>query len=184
MKALKAVLAGLAILLLVAGGGMLLAHNFRFIDLTETVFGPGGEIWVGFAGIVMLLAGLFSLYAVVSGMRPGKYFSVHNPGGEIRISHAAIEDMLRKPTSSIEGVENIVPRAGEGKKGLEILNWVAVSEGTSIPRVAGQLQDIIRSKAKDELGIEELGAIRTYVYRISSGYGQGRSGKNTGEEDS
>lgn len=168
----------LSIVFLIVIGGGIMAHNFRMIDIGEIVFIYGTVFWTVLAGAAMFLLGVIAAVLGLSAKRPEKSFSVQNPDGEIRITFGAIEEMLRKSTSHIEGIEDIRPRVLEGKRGLEIVSRVSVTEDVSIPQITMRLQEVIKSQVRDVLGIEEMGAVRTHIYKIASRpKAKGASGK-------
>ncbi len=168
MKGLNGFLVVLSIVFLIVIGGGLLAHNFGIIGIVEIVVDYGSGMWATLAGAVMLLIALLAVLGNLTARRPEKSFSIQNSEGEIRITFSAIEDMLKKSTSKIEGVEDIRPRVIDGKRGLEILSRVSVSEDVGIPQITMRIQDVIKSQVHDVLGIEEMGAIRTHIYKIAS----------------
>ena len=168
MKGLNGFLVVLCVILLLVLGGAVLGHNFGIINIGELAFEYGNIMWTALTGAVMFFLGIIVIILSVSVRRPEKSFSVENPDGEIRITFSAIEDMLKKSTSHIEGIEDIRPMVIEGKKGLEILSRVSVTEDVSIPQITMRIQDVIKSQVRDVLGIEEMGAIRTHIYKIAS----------------
>ena len=168
MKGLNGFLVFLGTLFLVVIGGGLLGHYFALYDLTQIVFGYGRELWTGLAGAAMFILGLIVLFAKITLQRPEKSFSMQNPEGEVRIAFSAVEEMLKKVTSRIEGIEEIRPRVVDGKRGIEIVSRVSVSEEVNIPQLTMRIQEIIRSQIRDVIGLEELGSVRTYIYKIAS----------------
>ncbi len=167
MKALNGFMVFLAVILLLVLGGGILAHNFKVIDIGELVFDYAGGIWTALAGAVMLLFGILYIVIVLSSKKPEKSFSVESEDGETRITFGAIEDMLKKSTSRIDGIDDIRPMVVEGKGGLEILTRGSVTEDVSIPSITARINDVIKSQVSDVLGIEQMGAIRTYIYKIA-----------------
>lgn len=180
MSRLNGFLAVLSILFLIVAGGGLLAHNFGLVDIAELAAMYGGLFWTALTGAAMFLLGVIALILSASAKRPEKSFSVENPDGEIRITFGAIEEMLRKSTSNLEGIEDIRPRVMEGKRGLEILSRVSVNEDVSIPQITMRLQEVIKSQVRDVLGIEEMGAVRTHIYRIAP---RGKTKSSAGKDD-
>lgn len=167
MKGLNGFMVVLSVVLLLVLGGGVLAHNFGFIDIGELAFDYGGVIWTALAGAVMFLFGIIVVVLNITASRPEKSFSVENADGEVRITFSAIEDMLKKSTSNIEGVEDIRPLVIEGKQGLEILCRASVSEDVNIPEATTRIKDVIKSQVRHVLGIEEMGAVRIYIYKIA-----------------
>lgn len=167
MKGLNGFMVVMAVLLLIVLGGGMLAHNFGAIDIGELVFNYAASIWAVLAGAAMLLLGVMAAVLNFTAKRPERSFSVHTDDGEIRITFGAIEDMLKKSTSRIDGIEDIRPVVVEGKGGIEVVSRVSVHEDVSIPEITARLNDVIKSQIRNVLGIEELGAVRTHIYRIA-----------------
>ncbi len=164
MKGLGIFLNVLASLFLLVIGGGLLAASFGWLDISGLIF--DNDLLAGVIGGVMLLLLLIVIFVAIQSVRPEQAISIENPEGEVRITFNAIEELLRKASRQIEGVQEIKPRVVAGKRGLEIFNRVSVGTGVNIPRLTVRIQDMVKSQVKGVLGIEEIGAIRIYVNKI------------------
>lgn len=154
----------IATLLLLIIGAAFLANRFALLDIPELL--SGRESMMGFVGAGMLLLSLIVIFFAIKNVRPEQTISIQNPEGEVRITFSAIEELLRKASHEIKGVKELKPRVIATKKGLEVLNRVSIEGEVSIPQVTMRIQELIKAQLKDILGIEEVGAIRTFVNKI------------------
>ena len=164
MKALGKFLNVVATLMLLIVGGALLASSLGLADISGYLFGR--ELLTGAIGAVMIIMGLIVILIAVQNLRPEQTISIQSPEGELRIAFSAIEELLRKASREIRGVRELKPRVVATKRGLEVRNRASIEAGVSIPEITTRIQELFRSQIREVLGIEEVGAIRTYVHKI------------------
>ncbi len=164
MKALGRLLNVVATLMLLIVGGALLASSLGLADISGYLFGR--ELLTGAVGTVMLIMGLVIVLIAVQNVRPEQTISIQSPDGELRIAFSAIEELLRKASRGIRGVRELKPKVIATKRGLEVRNRASVEAGVSVPEVTARIQELFRSQIREVLGIEEVGAIRTYIHKI------------------
>lgn len=164
MKPLGRFLNVIATLMLLIVGGALLASSLGLADISGYLFGK--ELLTGAIGAVMIIIGLIVILIAVQNLRPEQTISIQSSEGELRIAFSAIEELLRKASREIRGVRELKPKVVGTKRGLEIRNSAAVEAGVSIPEITTRIQELFRSQIREVLGIEEVGAIRTYVHKI------------------
>ena len=164
MKALGKFLNVIATLMLLIVGGALLASSLGLADISGYLFGR--ELLSGIAGGAMIVLGLIVIRIAVQNVRPEQTVSIQSPEGELRIAFSAIEELLIRASREIRGVRELKPRVIGTKRGLEVRNRASVEAGVSIPEITARIQELFRSQIREVLGIEEMGAIRTYVHKI------------------
>jgi hypothetical protein len=164
MKALGRFLNVIATLMLLIVGGSLLASSLGLVDISGYLFGR--ELLTGAIGAVMLIIGLVVVLIAVQNVRPEQTISIQSSEGELRIAFSAIEELLKKVSRGIRGVRELSPKVVGTKRGLEVRNRASIEAGVSIPEITTKIQELFRSQIREVLGIEEVGAIRTYVHKI------------------
>ena len=87
----------------------------------------------------------------------------------IRICPQRQRGPLKRLPGQIPGLKETRAVVISSQRGLEIVNRVLSESGASILEVSSRVQEVIRRRVQNELGIEEIGAIRICVARIAYG---------------
>ncbi len=75
-------------------------------------------------------------------------------------------------------VKEIKPSILATKKGIEIISRLILKEDVSIPEMTAQLQDLIKNRVQDVLGVEENVIVKLHIVKISSSGGKEKYLKN------
>ncbi len=136
------------------------------------------RIIVGLTGLLFVLLS-FIFAQIISGARQKeRTIAFDNPAGRVSISLIAMEDMvkrlmLREPEVK-EGRPNIIAT----KKGLDIEARLVLKADVNIPEMTARLQDIIKEKIQDMIGIEETVTVRIHVVKLISDETKQKRGKS------
>ena len=136
------------------------------------------RVIVGLTGLLFVLLS-FIFARIISGARQKeRTIAFDNPAGRVSISLIAMEDMvkrlmLREPEVK-EGRPNIIAT----KKGLDIEARLVLKADVNIPEMTSRLQDIIKEKIQDMIGIEETVTVRIHVVKLISEETKQKRGKS------
>lgn len=119
------------------------------------------------AGILLIN---FTFARIISGhqMRE-KNIAFDNPSGRVTISLMAMDDMIRQLITKVPEVKDIRPSIIATKKGLEIDARLVLRSDVNIPEVTARLQELIKRKVQDTLGVDEAVLVRIHVAKLSLG---------------
>lgn len=152
---------------LMAGGGLLVyaaaypAVWTRVFDLArpERLLGMG-------AGIAVLLLTAIYLLSGVRRKPSEQYLSFDNEGGSVSISMKAVRDFLSREAADFAAVLSLSPSIVAVGGGVEVELNVKVRSGTQIPELCRMLQDRVREKILNNLGVSDIKSIKVNVQEI------------------
>lgn len=154
-------------------GCMLLAVGLGIrgiIDLSLYIeyFKSLNNLWliVSSIGVVFIILGFSIIKIAIGRFQREKTIAFTNPEGEVTISLGAIEDFIKKAAIAIAEVKEIRSDVVAGKKGIDITTRVTLWSDINIPETAQKIQDIIKSRVQNILGIEEAITVKVHVAKI------------------
>jgi len=89
-----------------------------------------------------------------------------NPGGRVSVSLNAIEELIKRIISRFSEVREVKSRVSVSRKGLHIKVRLILRAEGSIPEVTSRVQDAVKSKIQDTIGIDEPIDVAIYVGKI------------------
>lgn len=126
-------------------------------DLLETAEVLFRAPWNWRAGLALLAAGAAVILLKMREMRREQCIAFDNPSGEVAISMDAVEDFIQRAGAEFNGVKSLVPRIHAGAEGIGISIRMDVWAGANIPRLSEEMQNTIKNKVQDSLGINVSG---------------------------
>jgi len=126
------------------------------------------RIAMGAAGIAIILIGFIIANLTSGKLQREKTIAFENPDGQVTVSLSAIEDLIKKISRQIPEIKELRPVVIASKKGVNIVNKVILFSGVNIPDVTEKIQNVIKIKAQEMLGIEEPISVKVHVAKISS----------------
>jgi uncharacterized alkaline shock family protein YloU len=126
-------------------------------DPAKTAANLFSSPWNWRAGLALLAAGAAVILLKVREMRREQCIAFDNPSGEVAISMDAVEEFIRRAGAEFSGVKSLVPRIHAGAEGIGIAIRMDVWSGSNIPRLSEELQNAVKNKVQDSLGINVSG---------------------------
>ncbi len=121
----------------------------------------------GLVGALIILIGFVFSQIMFSRMKREKTIAFQTPSGEVLVALNAVEDLIRKLTGDIEGIKEARPNVIASKKGIEINLRLALNADVHIPEFTGKIQDLIKEKIQEILGIDEAIIVKIFVTKIA-----------------
>jgi uncharacterized alkaline shock family protein YloU len=90
-----------------------------------------------------------------------------NPAGPVTVSLSALEDLIKRLSLQVHEVKEIRPTVLAIKKGLDIDIKLILRAETNIPELTTRLQDLVRRKIEETIGMEGKINIHIHVIKIS-----------------
>lgn len=156
-------------------GGAMIAFSFKWIspaDLSSVIdfiIQPtNSRIIFGLAGLLLILLSISFAQLILGKIQRERTIAFSNPLGEVTISLIAVEDLIKRLVSSIYEVKELRPDVIAGKKGLEVDLRIILRAETNIPDLTMRLQDLIKNKIQETLGVEEPIVVKIHVAKIVS----------------
>lgn len=142
--------------------------DYRFITdgLTVIMMDENLRMAVGImAGILLLIN--FGVYRYISvNIHRDKIIAFDNPSGRVSVSLIAIEDMVKKLLAKMIEVHEVRPTITATRKGLFVKIKMTVRADVSIPEVTSKVQDMVKEKLQDTIGLDEPVEVSIYVNKI------------------
>ncbi|MDP2943717.1 MAG: alkaline shock response membrane anchor protein AmaP [Candidatus Omnitrophota bacterium] len=123
---------------------------------------------IGLSGLLLILISFSFAQLILGRLQREKTIAFSNPAGQVTISLAAVEDLIKRVTSGIYEIKEIKPNVIAGKKGIEVNVRLVLKSEANIPDLTSQLQDLIKAKIQEILGIEEQIIVKIHVAKIVS----------------
>ncbi|MFQ5681400.1 MAG: alkaline shock response membrane anchor protein AmaP [Candidatus Omnitrophota bacterium] len=125
------------------------------------------------SGIILVLAGVlliilaFSFAQVLMGkMQKEKTIAFNNPSGQVTIALSAVEDLIKRLTAEMAEIKEARSDVIAGKKGLEVDLRITLRSEANIPELTNSLQEGIKGKIQEILGLEEEITVKVHVGKI------------------
>ena len=129
------------------------ASNIRFI--------------VGITGVLLIFISIAMIQITMGTLKREKTIAFENPDGQVTISLTAIEDFIKRALKQLPEVKELRPNVRAGKKGIFIVNRVTLFSDINIPETTEKIQNIVKTRVQDMLGVDEPITIRVHVVKIS-----------------
>jgi len=173
MKFLGTIIVMLYTLVFAAVGGILVAFSFNLFAMQElTVFFQqiflieNIHLIIGGVGLFLIISSICIAQISFGKIQREKTIAFDNPNGQVTVSLSAIEDFIKRLSSSITEIRDLRSNVVAGKKGIEINTRVSLWADTNIPQTTDSIQAIIKNRIQEMLGIEEAIVVKVHVGKI------------------
>ena len=143
-------------------GAVLIALSLRteFLDIVMNAVNSisrADNVRLGMAltGFILILINISIAQLSIGKMRRLKTIAFDNPYGRVTVSLAAIEDYTRKLATKLTEIKELRPSISAAKNGIEVTARAVLYSGVNIPEVTEKIQNAIRIKLQEMLGLEE-----------------------------
>lgn len=133
------------------------------------------------AGFLIVLSFMFARL-ISGGRQKERTIAFDNPSGRVTVSLGAVEDMVRRLMYKSYEIKDTKLHIIASKKGIEVSTRIVLKSDISIPEITARLQDMIRNKIQEILGIEESVLVRIHVVKIITEEQRRKGGKEEPEE--
>jgi len=123
---------------------------------------------IGLVGFILILLSFLFTKLIAGFEQKERTIAFDNPAGRVSISLGAIEDMVKRLVLRETEVKEVRPNIIATKKGLQAEARLVLKADVNIPEVTARLQELIKSKIQDMIGIEEKVGVRIHVVKIIS----------------
>ena len=127
------------------------------------------DLWIicSLTGVLMLIITFFTSRIMLARFQREKTIAFSNPEGQVTISLSAIEDLIRRIARQVQEVKDLRCDVTAQKKGaIQITARVTLWSDANIPEVTERLQNLIKSKVQDMLGLEETVICTVHISKI------------------
>ncbi len=129
---------------------------------------PNLKLYFGIAGAVILFINFGIIKLSLDHFQRQKNIAFANPDGQVLVSLAAIEDLIRKSAIEMPQLKEIRPEVVATKKGILVGCKVILYSDVSIPEATEVVQNLIKTKIQELLGLEESVTIKIHIAKIAT----------------
>lgn len=155
-------------------GAVLIAVSLRTESLSAIIsmvnsvsLADNMRLGMALTGFFLILINISIAQLSLGKMRREKTIAFDNPYGRVTVSLAAIEDYVKKLTTNMTEIKELKSSISAGKKGVEVVTRAVLYSDVNIPEVTEKIQNAIRIKLQEMLGLEETVTIKIDVIRIA-----------------
>src|SRR3989338_5636058 len=121
---------------------------------------------LGITGLLLIFISIMVVQITLGKIQREKTIAFENPDGQVTISLTAIEDFIKRALKQLPEVKELRPNVKAGKKGINIINRVVLRSEIHIPETTEKIQNIVKARVQDMLGVEEPINIKVHVVKI------------------
>ncbi len=169
-------------------GGLTIFFALKIISLQEVTYylqlayndEKLSQIVLGVGIALIILSFLFA--KLIDGSRQKeKTIAFDNPSGRVSVSLSAVEDLVKRLLQKFAEIKEVKPVIVATKRGLEIDVRLVLKADVNIPEMTSQIQENIKQKVQDIIGLEDNVTVRIHISKITAEEGKSK-GKKKGEE--
>lgn len=150
--------------------GLFVLNLVPFSDVADLLFviyyDPQLRIIFGIIALALLMKNYIFAKVIFGTQQKGKIIAFDNPAGRVSVSLTAMEDLIRRVIARVPEVKEVKSAITAGKKGLEVESRLILNADVNIPEMTSKLQDIVKRKIQNTIGIEEEVIVRIHVVKI------------------
>ena len=154
-------------------GGVLIAAAFGWIGAKDIYaiadylqLNLNSRIITGLVGFLLIIINISLGQLILGKIEKEKTIAFNTPSGQVTIALQAVEDLIKRLTQNFAEIKETRPDVIASKKGVEVNLRVILQNETNIPDLTGHLQEMIRTKIQEMLGIEEQITVKVHVAKI------------------
>jgi uncharacterized alkaline shock family protein YloU len=138
------------------------------IDSLNSIYAsPNVKLILGITGILLIFISIMVIQITMGKLQRERTIAFENPDGQVTISLTAIEDFIKRAIKQLPEVKELRPNVRASKKGITIVNRVTLFSDIHIPETTEKIQNIVKTRVQDMLGVEEPINIKVHVVKIA-----------------
>jgi len=126
------------------------------------------RIVIGLSGLLLILISFSFAQLILGSFQREKTIAFTTASGEVTIALSAVEDLIRRLAGIIPEIKELRPDVVATKKGIIADLRVILKKEANIPELTSHLQDIIKCKIEEVLGVEEQIMVKIHVLKIAA----------------
>ena len=121
---------------------------------------------IGLAASALILISFILERIIADYQQKERTIAFDNPAGRVLISLYAVEDLVRRVLYKIPEIKDVKPKIVATKRGIEISVRLILKADVNIPDLTLKLQELIKNKIQEILGVDETVIVRIHVVKI------------------
>ncbi len=178
----------LAIITFVAAVAISFAvHRIKFEELTYflNIAYQSRNICIAIivVSITAVLIGFLFSRIILGVQQKERTIAFENPSGRVTISLVALEDMIKRTVLRVSEVKEVRSSVRATKKGIDVTCRLVLKAESNIPDMTSRIQDLVKSRIQEILGLEENVIVRIHITKIITQSDKDPSGSESDRKD-
>ena len=166
---------------------LFVTHTILLNDVTEylniTYLDMHIRSIVGAVGGALIVLSFVFARIISGGRQKERTIAFDNPAGRVSVSLSAVEDLVKRLMYKLSEIKEVRLHIIATKRGIEVEARLVLKADVSIPDITAKLQDLVKNKIQEILGIEETVIVRVHVVKIVTEENKPKRGKGDAEEE-
>ena len=124
------------------------------------------RLGVAIAGCVLIFINFLFYKIFTINIHRDKIIAFDNPSGRVTVSLLTLEDIIKRMIIKEDEIREVKVNLIASKKTLWVKIKLVLKAEVNIPEVTARIQDMVKAKIQDIIGLEEKLDIAVYVGRI------------------
>ena len=136
----------------------------------------------GGVGCALIVLSFIFARIISGGRQKERTIAFDNPSGRVSVSLGAVEDLVKRLMYKLQEIKEVRLHIIATKKGIEVDARLILKSDVNIPDITSRLQELVKTKIQEILGIEEAVIVRIHVIKIVSEENKAKRNKEETEE--
>ena len=129
-------------------------------------FSDKARLILGILVIIMFVKTVGSYRILSLDVKPKGVLCFDNPDGRVSVSLLALEDLVKKSLMRLAEIKDSKASIKTSKRGLQANVRVALTSEYNIPEMTSKVQNLVKKKLQDTIGLEDPVDVEIYVHKI------------------
>lgn len=156
-------------------GGLIIGFTLHLVKLDQVIFlltssytDINLRIVVGLTGVLLIFISTSFAQLILGRFQKERTIAFSNPSGQVSVSLSAVEDLVQRLTAHLPEVKEVRPDVIVNKKGIHVDLRIVLRSEVNIPDFTLRVQEMIKGRVQDILGVEEDVNVRIHISKIIS----------------
>ncbi|MFH1678672.1 MAG: alkaline shock response membrane anchor protein AmaP [Candidatus Omnitrophota bacterium] len=154
-------------------GGSLIAFSLDILEIQDVLgifeymqLSINSKVIIGLAGFLLIVISISFAQLILGRMEKEKTIAFSTPTGQVTIALSAVEDLIKRLKLNFPKIKELRPNVIASKKGVEVKLKVILFSEVNIPELTNHLQELIKARIQEMLGIEEQITVKVHIAKI------------------
>jgi len=156
-------------------GGLIIGFTLHLVKLEQVIVllttsyaDVNLRIVVGLTGLLLIFISTSFAQLILGRFQKEKTIAFTNPSGQVSVSLSAVEDLVQRLAAHLPEVKEVRPDVVVNKKGIQVELRIVLKSEVNIPDFTLRMQEMIKGRVQDILGVEEEVNVRIHIAKIIS----------------
>ncbi|MDP8211887.1 MAG: alkaline shock response membrane anchor protein AmaP [Candidatus Zapsychrus exili] len=144
----------------------LLDINYIMAFLSAAYIDTNLRMAIGVIAVIILFKNFLFYRMFTVNINKNKVIAFDNPSGRVSVSLLALEDTVKRTALKLEEIKDLKSSIKTSKKGLQFKISLVLAAEVNIPEITSKVQELVKDKIQDMIGLDEAVDISIYVGKI------------------